>query len=155
MAVTAVKAVFERSRATHLRLLVLLALAEAVTEERIKVGHEWEAWPSQGKLAWQLNSSRRSIGRALDALAQSGEISDTGSARAEARWSGRSRCPSPSPSTTLRPKYEPTPKVATVAEGDEGKGEGEGSPTSFLAEPTPLRVEPTPHSGRTYVKPDH
>jgi hypothetical protein len=81
MAVTATKAVWERSRSTRSTRLVLLALADHVNEQRIQAGYPWEAWPSQRTLARLCNCSRSAVQEAIERLHELGEIADTGERR--------------------------------------------------------------------------
>ena len=81
MALTALQAVWEHSKATGNARLVLLALAEHVNEQRIKAGYPWEAWPSQSTLARMCGCSRSTIQLALEKLVELGEIADTGERR--------------------------------------------------------------------------
>ncbi|HEX4305297.1 MAG TPA: hypothetical protein VHZ54_04620 [Solirubrobacterales bacterium] len=131
--------VIPRTRATHLRLLVYLALADAANDGNYKLFGTMEAWPSQGLLAWELNSSRRAIDRALAELEAAGEIHDTGRRRGRGCVVYELTPPDPKPPYDASAEYPaPTPKSATVAD----PGAGGFSPTPTLESPTPESVEP-------------
>lgn len=82
MAISVTTAVWKRSTAKGNHLLVLLALADFVFEETLEDVGEALAWPSQNTLAKRCNCSRSTVELALTALAEDGEIEDTG----ERKW---------------------------------------------------------------------
>lgn len=81
MAISVSKAVWKCSGAKGNSLLVLLALADFVFEETLDEVGEALAWPSQSTLADRCNCSRSTVELALRALAEEGEIEDTGDRR--------------------------------------------------------------------------
>lgn len=140
-AVAARREVIECSRQTKLRLLVLLELADAVNEQRLQAGYSMKAWPSQGLLAWRLNSSRRSVARALEELEEAGEIQDTGERKGRGTVVWEITLPDSKPPYDAAAEYGvPMPEVARVA----GTVEGKPLPTPVLAEPTPVSESPLP-----------
>lgn len=70
--------VLASSRARLGARLVLVVLAEAVNERRLKAGEPPEAWLSQGKIASRAGICDRAVRRHLTELMRLGEIEDTG-----------------------------------------------------------------------------
>jgi hypothetical protein len=82
VAVTAVKAALEWPDGNPAERLALVALCEAVNEQRLQAGYPWEAWLSQGNLAALVGVTARQVRRLLTALEETyGVIADTGARR--------------------------------------------------------------------------
>jgi hypothetical protein len=86
MAVTVTRAVWQHSKSKGNHLLVLLALADFVGEEKVQRGAPALAFPSQATLAEMCRCQRSTVQLALEALKGADEIRDTG----ERHW-GRYR----------------------------------------------------------------
>lgn len=78
MSLTVTKAVWKHSKAKLNARLVLLALADYASEEKVKRGDAAIAYPSQQTLADMCGCSRSTVELALVALEEAGEIERTG-----------------------------------------------------------------------------
>lgn len=86
MGILVTRAVWKHSAAKGNQLLVLLALADRVFDQRIEEEGAI-AWPSQSTLSKQCNCARSTVEEALKGLAEDGEILDTGQ-RASGKYRG-------------------------------------------------------------------